>query len=196
MPAIFPDPLAAQAAQSGWTAQAQRRGKSLPINAGATTDKIPDSTVLRALREIDPRLALEWRPMGRWWTTFGQKERPPGASYGAWRLTLKGKSGQRMGLKLCPPWWATSASQGELAAYLSRHWLPRLKNIRDYYQTTEGFSDELDDKVRRDRRAAAIDRVDHGEIRHESRFAHAESTGAGFSGREFFSAGGSGPAKL
>jgi hypothetical protein len=166
-----------------------------PLSVGATTDRTPDPTVMRGLREIDPRLGLEWRPMGLWWTTW-MAERPPGAAPGCWRLTLKGKSGRRKGMMLCPPWWGTSAQAGELVAYMKVYWAPRLKDIRDFYANTEAFSDELTEKASRDRRMAALDKIDHGILRHHSRGNHADRTGAGFSGREYFSAGMGGDSRL
>jgi hypothetical protein len=198
MPVHTKDSMIPEAVNGAWNVDMKRRSvqRAAPINAGATSDRRPDATVVRGMAEIDPRLSLEWRPMGQWWTTWGVSERPSGASYGAWRLTLKGRSGQVMGLKLCPPWWGTSANCGELVAYLRSHWSPRLKNIRDYYQTTEAFSDELSEKASRARRMEALDKIDHGELRHASRFGHAESVEAGFSGREYFSAGMAGPSRL
>jgi hypothetical protein len=192
------DSLASAAARGRFQITPRKRSpfKAAPIDAGTSTDRRPDSTVLRGMREIDSALDLEWRPMGQWWTTWGDSNRPSGASYGAWRLTVKGESGERRGMMLCPPWWGTSANSGELVAYLYAHWAPRLRSIRDYYSTTEAFSDDLSERASKERRMSALDRIDHGALRHIQRHQHAMNTSAGFSGREYFSAGMGGDARM
>mgnify|MGYP003655754622 FL=1 len=197
MPAKVPDSKMREAAGGAWQIDTPTRSPfaQAPLNAGVSSDRKADPTVLRGMREIDPNLRLEWRPMGQWWTTWAQK-RPSGASFGAWRLTVGGKSGERRGMMLCPPWWATSAHGGELVAYLNTHWAPRLRSMRDYYGTTEAFSDDLTEKASKERRMSALDKIDHGGLRHVQRYHHANATGAGFSGREYFSAGMGGDARL
>jgi hypothetical protein len=157
------------------------KGTEEKETGGSTIARNPDPTVARQVREIDPRLGLEWRPKGQWWTNpmFGdpKKGRPTGASLGSWRLTLDGKSGKTMGLMLLPPWWATSASQGQLEAYLQLHWKPRLQHYGRYVAGLETRQETLLN-IQRSKQFAA---TDHGQLQWAMRKDEAGRRNDGFS---------------
>ena len=133
----------------------------------------PDPWVVRAMREIDPSLGLEWRTLGRW-----SKE----ASPGCWRITLKGKSGNIKGMRLWPP----ECADGRLIAYLKTHWLPKIRAWRDYHQTLECFNEELADRKAAERQRREWDKIDHWDMWRAMREADADVRGAGESGQVYW----------
>ena len=150
----------------------KRQKKTTHIKDGGVTHAYrADPTVLRGMREIDPRLKIEWRPKARWWTGWGMSTRPPEAELGGWRLLVQGESGSDRGLKLLPPTWGTSANCGELVAYLKAHWLPKIKQWRDYHQSLSMFNEEVAERQTRERRRQAWESIDHNEMWRASRTA-------------------------
>jgi hypothetical protein len=130
------------------------------------------------MREIDGRLGLEWRPLG---VSQGQPKWQP---QGCWRITLRGQSGKTKGLRLWPP----DQCDGRLLAYLEAHWLPRVHAAKQYAR--QWMSEEAEQRQEAERRQGFMAGVDHGELQYALRRAHAERTGAGWSGQQFFGTGG------
>lgn len=170
-------PVAATASDRGayFTDEVKRvRPGDRQPDGGGTLAYLPPPEVVRRMREIDPRLSLEWRPLG---TNPATELRT-----GAWRLMLLGQSGARKGMML----WAPEMMDGRFIAYLETHWLPRLHDARRYLQTTEAFSDELADKARRERSKATWSGFDYGELQWHGRRIHAMERGAGESGQQYW----------
>lgn len=115
------------------------------------------------MKEIDPSLVLEWRPLGVW---------RAGAEPGCWRLCQRGLSGALRGLIL----WAPDALDGRFIAYLESHWLPRLYDARNYKQ--QWMSQEADDRKLKEQRDAQFANIDVGRIHYEVKRAN-DANGAG-----------------
>lgn len=141
----------------------------------------PPSFVVRRMREIDPRLALEWRPLGVSW---GQPDYQP---TGCWRIILRSPSGRVRGLRNWPP----DACDGRLLDYLETHWLPRVRGHRSYHDEhlSEAGLAKKEQAAEREKRAGFLKDADHGEMWYTLRREHAELTGAGWSGRTNFALG-------
>ena len=122
------------------------------VDGGTSLARIPPPEILRRMKEIDPSLVLEWRPLGKW-----RKEAEPGC----WRLCQRGQSGAIRGMILWPP----DMLDGRIIADLEAHWLPRLYDARNYRQ--QWMSDESDNAKLQAQRDATFAHVDHGRLRWE-----------------------------
>ena len=87
-------------------------------NGKAPQDYNPPPWVVSEMKRIDPALGIEWDPYGIWWPTHKQKEPPQGFGYGAWRITVRGKSGAKRGLRMWPP----TCCDGRLIDHLRETW--------------------------------------------------------------------------
>ena len=111
------------------------------VQGGATRAYLLSTAVLQQIKSIDPNLDVEWRPQGRWWTSFPEyKGKPPaGATPGCWRIICRGGSGKYRGLRLWPP----DMADGRLVAYLREHWAQKWQDQVAYKKGQAAFNDDL-----------------------------------------------------
>jgi len=140
--------------------------RQIPWDACASTDRRPPPHILREIRAIDPRIGLEWRPWGKWWTG---PDRPKDAQgYGAWRITLKGRSGFVKGLQMWPPQCMDARLVWHLKETLGR----RLYWERNNPLMLAGDADRvhaMKDTAAKARQDKWWNSIDHGEMRHAAR---------------------------
>ena len=133
-----------------------------------------DPTIARRIREIDPRLILEWRPAGRWWTG----KRPMGASLGCWRICIEGESGEIRGWRMWPP----DCADGRLVNFLYSTWARRLFVERSQRYTPATRKQRLEElrvqeiKEKQEKFDKWFNANDHGALKREVQASH-ESPG-------------------
>jgi len=123
-----------------------------------------DPAIARQIRDIDPRLVIEWAPEGIWWTPVSQV--PPGATLGCWRLMLRGDSGLTKTMRM----WHPECADGRLVNYLTETWAHKLFISRSETATQRTKAEKLAEVYARQQQAEQreFDRMwdemgDHGE---------------------------------
>ena len=138
--------------------------KAVP-SGGATTTYFPPPEIVRVMRDIDPHLALEWRPHGQWWDGWAK---PKGAELGCWRVVIVGESGRTRGIRLWPP----HHMDGRFIHWLREFWEAKLFRLRGRGWSDQDARDLMAAQASEDRASEEArfmekwKRADHSALRH------------------------------